>query len=214
MSELLKWERIGPYVLTREEVKDFFSVGEPDDETALREFMGSLDKARIIRAYESIASGTLVLMARESGVNKAGEVGVVYEVYDRGEGLPGISIIFENGGYCGYSFPDWALLGGVVLGSTQMEYDFTTVGDLVADYHSGAFDELMLAGKIASDLMRGVLTKPIIIDCPRCFKDNTIEPQATTPAGNAAQSFSQLLEQNRCVRCGGHLLHKQGRNDE
>ena len=55
--------------------------------------------------HPPIQVGTLVTAKRAAGVCAAGERGVCYELYKL-DGRPGYSIIFQRGGYDGFSPQD------------------------------------------------------------------------------------------------------------
>jgi hypothetical protein len=87
-----------------------------------------------------ISIGSLVTANRDSGVCKAGEVGVCYEVYQLGN-RPGYSFIFEGGGYDGFSPEDVKLFLEVsgCVAKDAVSYAFRNVGQLDADYRAGRF---------------------------------------------------------------------------
>ena len=72
---------------------------------------------------------------------KAGEVGYVYEEYTIGEGddaSRGISIIFRNGGYDGWSEEDQKYFLVFIKQCPEFSgYTFTNVNRLVEDYRKG-----------------------------------------------------------------------------
>jgi hypothetical protein len=84
--------------------------------------------------HPPIRVGTLVTAKRASGVCTAGERGVCYEVYELG-GRPGYGILFERGGYDGFSPQD-----------VEMFLDVTDrVCPEVADYRFANVTQLRLA---------------------------------------------------------------------
>ena len=85
--------------------------------------------------------GAVVIAKRDSGVCRAGERGVCYEVYDRGDGTVGHGVLFERGGYDGFSPEDVELfleLTGIVVAQLE-DYQFEHVGGLLRDYRRGVF---------------------------------------------------------------------------
>lgn len=77
---------------------------------------------------------------RDSGVCRAGEHGVCYEVYTIG-GRPGWSILFERGGYDGFSPSDvfrFLDITGKICAEVAC-YEFTNVNRLTRDYSEGRF---------------------------------------------------------------------------
>lgn len=72
--------------------------------------------------------------------NLAGHLGVVYEEYDLGEG-PGVSVIFVNGEYDGFSPRDQgAFLHQVGHDEACENYKFTNVMKLSQDFRAGVFN--------------------------------------------------------------------------
>lgn len=113
----------------------------------------------------NISVGSLVTAKRDSGVCRAGEVGVCYDVYQQGS-RPGYGFIFERGGYDGFSPDDVKMFLDVTgLVSGEMSgYHFRNVGQLDADYRAGRFtgafedgrelDAAFRAGPNARDMLR------------------------------------------------------------
>jgi hypothetical protein len=90
--------------------------------------------------HPPIEVGSQVIAKRASGVNTAGERGVCYEVYQLG-GRPGYSIIFERGGYDGFS-PDDVEMFLTVTGQhcpAVADYHFSNVLRLQRDFEEGRF---------------------------------------------------------------------------
>ncbi len=90
----------------------------------------------------AIQLGTLAVATRDTGICRAGELGVCYELYRIGD-RPGYSFIFERGGYDGFSPQDVELMlevTDVVFWSIET-YRFTDVGQLLKDFLAGRFDE-------------------------------------------------------------------------
>lgn len=90
---------------------------------------------------EQLSVGSRVYCARTCGIAKAEEPGIVYESYTLG-GRKGVSIIFENGGYDGFSPEDCAIF---ILpeGSScpkASAYHFSNVGQLANDHRAKKFD--------------------------------------------------------------------------
>ena len=90
----------------------------------------------------SLQVGSLVVTKRDSGVCREGERGVCYEMYELGR-RPGYSIIFERGGYDGFSPQDVEMfleVTGVVLGSIE-DFEFQNVMQLRRAFERGRFAE-------------------------------------------------------------------------
>ncbi len=90
----------------------------------------------------SVQLGTLAVATRATGICRAGELGVCYELYRIGD-RPGASFIFERGGYDGFSPQEVELIlevTGVVFRSIET-YSFTDVGQLLKDFLAGRFGE-------------------------------------------------------------------------
>jgi hypothetical protein len=99
-----------------------------------------------------LSPGTLIYAHGEAGVARPGEVGVCYEVYTlKGEmsTQEGYSLIFEGGGYDGFSLFD------LTLAVTPLEahcldvrsYAPTTVSELSLAYHQGRFQAAFVQAK-------------------------------------------------------------------
>ncbi len=90
--------------------------------------------------HPPIRVGTLVVARRASGVCAAGERGVCYERY-RLDGRPGYGILFQGGGYDGFSPTDVELFLDVT-GQVCAEvagYRFANVTQLRRDFEQGRF---------------------------------------------------------------------------
>jgi hypothetical protein len=90
--------------------------------------------------HPSIKVGSQVIAKRASGVNAAGERGVCYEVYQL-DGRPGYSIIFERGGYDGFSPQDVEIFLHVTGQHCPAvaDYHFNNVTRLKRDFDEGRF---------------------------------------------------------------------------
>jgi len=90
--------------------------------------------------HPRIQVGSQVIAKRASGVNASGERGVCYEVYQLG-GRPGYSIIFERGGYDGFSPQDVEMFLHVTGQHCPAvaDYDFSNVTRLKRDFDEGRF---------------------------------------------------------------------------
>jgi hypothetical protein len=88
----------------------------------------------------TIHVGTIVTAARSSGVCRAGERGVCYEVYSLAR-RPGYGIIFEHGGYDGFSPEDVQAFLHVTdrVCPSVAGYQFTNVVRLKRDFEAGRF---------------------------------------------------------------------------
>lgn len=73
--------------------------------------------------------------------NKPGTIGVCYETYDIGWG-PGISVIFPNGEYDGFSQEEQKGFLEFVE-DTNFSYNFQNVMTLSRDFDKGVFDEVL-----------------------------------------------------------------------
>lgn len=100
-----------------------------------------------------LSLGSLVVATRTSGVCAAGEVGVVYEVYDRknddGAGDQGYGVIFENRGHDGWSMKDVeiALRALGIVDPSMGDYVFQDVGVLARDHTRGRFAQAFAMAK-------------------------------------------------------------------
>ena len=84
--------------------------------------------------------GDIVKSTRSVLGNEKGSEGVVYEIYDIGDG-PGASIIFENGEYDGFSpIEQSTMLQRTGHEASLAGYMFTNVMQLSRDYEKGLFD--------------------------------------------------------------------------
>jgi hypothetical protein len=90
--------------------------------------------------HPPIQVGTLVIAKRASGVCAAGERGVCYELYQLG-GRPGYGILFQRGGYDGFSPDDVARFLDVTgrVCPAVADYRFTNVTRLAQDFRDGRF---------------------------------------------------------------------------
>lgn len=84
--------------------------------------------------------GTIVELLRPMLGNKAGVKGVVYENYNIGHG-PGISVIFVNGEYDGFSVDERKFLKKVGFNKKLSYYIFTNVMKLSNDFRDGFFND-------------------------------------------------------------------------
>lgn len=88
--------------------------------------------------------GDAVLYARENAV------GLIYEVYERGPGRPGVSLLLSDGRDLGGFSPEEADQFLQRLGHTGISYAFEYVGRLHQDYQRGRFaDAFHLAHTLA-----------------------------------------------------------------
>lgn len=72
--------------------------------------------------------------------NKIGNIGYVYEQYQDFDDpkLFGVSVIFENGQYCGFSAKEKEMfLESVMYKYTYSYYEFENVSKLIKDYNHG-----------------------------------------------------------------------------
>lgn len=90
---------------------------------------------------DDLPLGARVYARAESGICSKGSRGLVVEEYWLGE-RPGRTILFENGGYDGFSPDD---IGHLVIAEGSIDsklahYCFQSVGRLSVEFHSGLFD--------------------------------------------------------------------------
>jgi hypothetical protein len=85
--------------------------------------------------------GTIVKLKRECLYNPKDTKGVCYEVYDRGKGEEGASIIFENGKLDGFS-PDEQKGIFIPIGISEdlMNYKFENIEKVNEDFRMGTFN--------------------------------------------------------------------------
>lgn len=85
--------------------------------------------------------GTIVKLKKDCLDNPPNTKGVCYERYDRGKGEEGVSIIFENGKYDGFS-PDEQreILVPIGISEDLMNYKFQNVGKVIEDFKKGIFN--------------------------------------------------------------------------
>ncbi len=105
----------------------------------------------VITEFENLAVGSLVTSTTKSClVHGEHEVGMVYEVYDMC-GQKGVSILFENGRYDGWSESDFGTFGlrglGQASNPTYSSYRFENVTVLGNQYRAGAFAEAFAEAK-------------------------------------------------------------------
>lgn len=86
--------------------------------------------------------GSKVRLKVECMRNPMGSPGIVYETYKDFDhpGKEGISVIFQNGEYCGFSYDEQQMFfkeDG--LERSCLEYKFTNVMQLVTDLNRGYF---------------------------------------------------------------------------
>jgi hypothetical protein len=90
----------------------------------------------------STVVGSRVRARQTSAVCDAGEAGVVYEVYARGDGSEGISVIFASGRYDGFSPAEierfLEVSNEIVPGVAG--YAFRSALALERDFAAGVFD--------------------------------------------------------------------------
>lgn len=100
--------------------------------------------------------GAVIQAERESAVNRAGEIGVVYEQYAIGR-VAGVSILFERGGFDGFSQADVEACGVMPLTAPArphrmaVDYRLRCAATLRIDYESGRFAECFSDGRVMAD---------------------------------------------------------------
>lgn len=91
-----------------------------------------------MKTPHNLAVGEAVYYAREQAV------GIIYETYTFVDGplaRPGVSLLLSNGSNVGCFSAKEADQFLLPLGDTDLDYRFTDVGQLAADYRRGFFDE-------------------------------------------------------------------------
>ena len=101
---------------------------------------------------DTFTVGSLVTLKRDCLANRAGTVGVVYDIYerfwDRAGGL-GISVIFPNGHHHGFSADEQRWFLEYVGDSTDRQvanYRFTSVLVLMRHFAEGRFTDAFAEG--------------------------------------------------------------------
>lgn len=85
--------------------------------------------------------GTIVKLKKECLFNPKDTKGVCYEVYDRGKGEEGGSIIFENGKSDGFSPEEQKeILVPIGISEDLMNYKFENIGKVNEDFRKGTFN--------------------------------------------------------------------------
>lgn len=98
-------------------------------------FSNPMERGRVVRAK------------RQSAINNQGEIGVVYDKYEIA-GRQGWGIIFESGGYDGFSPEDVELFVDAlpIIDTNAGDYRFANVCNLSTDYDAGYFNGAFLKG--------------------------------------------------------------------
>lgn len=85
--------------------------------------------------------GTIVKLKKECLDNPKNAKGLCYEVYDRGKGEEGASIIFENGKSDGFSPEEQKeILVPIGISEDLLNYKFENVGKVNEDFRKGVFN--------------------------------------------------------------------------
>ena len=85
--------------------------------------------------------GTIIKLKRECLDNPPQTKGVCYEVYNRGNGEEGASIIFENGKSDGFSPEEQKeILVPIGISEDLINYKFENVGKVNEDFRKGVFN--------------------------------------------------------------------------
>lgn len=94
-----------------------------------------------IHSHQRLCVGSRVIARRQTAVCDVGELGLVYEVYERGHGSIGYSILFASGRHDGFSPDEMArmILTTDELEPSMTSYYFTNVIQLLRDYDRGRF---------------------------------------------------------------------------
>lgn len=114
----------------------------------VRRFLLAEGAGSLVSEWDDLRVGDGICALRSSAVNPAGAIGVVYEVYEI-DGRKGVSIIFGHGGYDGWSLHDYVLFDLYRVGSTDLAYTFTNVGQLQDDFYRGVFDRAIAKSALA-----------------------------------------------------------------
>jgi hypothetical protein len=106
----------------------------------------------------NLTLGQRVIATRDSGVCSKGERGVVYEEYTIGN-HEGVSIIFEKGGYDGFSERDVQLMIEPLEEFCPFgrSYQFRNVGQVSADHRAGRFAFSKEGEALRQDVRRRLL---------------------------------------------------------
>lgn len=86
--------------------------------------------------------GTIVMLKKPCLGNPDYALGIVYDCYQDFDDSSkiGVSVIFENGEYCGFSYAEQQdLLDPKGTSPTFMTYQFTNVMQLARDHKAGIF---------------------------------------------------------------------------
>lgn len=94
----------------------------------------------------NLTLGNIIKLKRPCMNSPAGSIGYVYETYSIGADHPGVSVIFENGDYDGFSKNDQDYCLDYLYSSPFL-YNFHTVIQLIRDYRNGAFNDAFRGGK-------------------------------------------------------------------
>ena len=85
--------------------------------------------------------GTIVKLKRECLDNPPNAKGICYEIYNRGHGEEGASIIFENGKLGGFSPEEQKeILVPIGISEDLMNYKFENAGKVNEDFRKGIFN--------------------------------------------------------------------------
>lgn len=117
---------------------------------------GCVMKMQVPALHGLFPVGALIQAERASGVNRAGEIGVVCEQY-ASAAEAGVSILFERGGFDGLSQADIEIFGVMPLTSPSephrgaARYRFRSAVILASDYASGRFEQCFHDGRLRAD---------------------------------------------------------------
>lgn len=85
--------------------------------------------------------GTIIKLKRGCLDNPKDSRGICYEVYNRGKGEKGVSVIFENGKYDGFSPEEqMELLIPIGISEDLLNYKFQNIEKLREEFKKGIFD--------------------------------------------------------------------------
>jgi hypothetical protein len=107
----------------------------------LNEYEGEISAMPQSHITHGMLVGDRVRVGRACLGNPADAVAVCYQVYDRGDGTTGVSLLFPSGSYDGFSPRDADLFGLERIDHIPAlaAYQFTDVGRLDRDFHAGVF---------------------------------------------------------------------------
>ena len=91
-----------------------------------------------IKSEHPMELGRLVIAQRDTTVCEVGEAGVCYH-YQENDQTPLWFLIFESGGFGGFSLEEIAKFARVLGLSVGDSYSYQNVNQLIQDYRAGSF---------------------------------------------------------------------------